>query len=348
MGLSALLLSAYLLTTPASTGQSALDLWARGQRSEAVEVERARLSATTAQASDWKRLAQWQLEIHQPKAALASAELGGDSCRSERGAALFRLTHYAESIPYLREDNLLEVLMLLDAREALQQFEEADALLTRALKRFGRQDARLLAADGRRWARQENWTSAVAAFRAALDVDPWEAEAQLGLGRALLRAGDRQAGLTAMARHRELRAQLDVLDHAVRAVDLQPMHGPNWTAVGAAEAGLGRLPQALAAYERAEQLCDDRQLVPNALRHSRLLLEAQRDSTAALQVLARAEQRSSDPRLVVRRADVLAESGRAREAVDLLEALARLRPQDEALLARLRTVRAQVQAEARK
>ena len=347
MGLSALLLSACLLATPATAGQSPLDLWASGQRSEAVEAERVRLNTATASASDWKRLAQWQLEIHQPKAALESAERGGESCRSERGAALFRLTRYAESIPFLQEDTLLEVLMLLDAQEAVQRFQDADAVLSRALERFGRLDARLLAADGRRWARQENWTRAVEAFQAALKLDPCEAEAQLGLGRALLRSGDRQGGLTAMQRHRELRAQLDVLDHALRGVDLQPMHGPNWTAVGEAEAGLGRVTRALAAYEHAERLCDERQLVPNALRHSRLLWETQGDPQAALRVLERAEQRCGDPRLPVRRADILAGTGRAREAIELLEALARSRPHDEALVERLKKVRAQAAPEAR-
>ena len=265
------------------------------------------------------------------RSALASAK--------ERGVALFLLARYAECLPLLDRSELLGALMAIDASEALQDHAGSDKELEQALGRFGRRDARLVAADGRRHARQENWTAARDAFRAALELDPCEAEAMLGLGRALLRSGAREEGLATMARQRELRAKLDVLDHALEAVDLQPMHGPNWTAVGEAEVGLGRLDRALRAYERAEALCDAAQLVPNALRHAKAA-RAAGGLDAARAVLGRARARSGDPRLVVREAELLADEGRVADAARLLEDLSARRPDDRALRERLEALRA--------
>lgn len=323
------------------SAQSADELWRAGRRIEAADQEAARLASGPAAPADWKRLANWQLELHRPAAALSSAERGGDPCRAERGSALFLLARYEECLPLLDPSTMQGALLAIDANEALRRFAAGDAALESAVKRFGRTDSRLLAAEGRMHARLERFPEAVRSFEAALQADPCDAEAQLGLGRALLRAGRKEEGLAAMARQRELRARLDVLDHALRAVDLQPMHGPNWTAVGDAEAGLGRVDRALAAYERAEGLSDPAQLVPNALRHARCLWETRRDYAAADAVLLRATGKSDDPRLVVRRADLCLDAGRATRAVQLLEELAARRPDDQALQARLGKARAQ-------
>ena len=323
----------------APRGDAAEEAWRAGRRLEALEQEEARLrKAPSPAATEWRRLALWQLELHRPAAALASAERCGAPCAEERGIALFLLARYAECLPLLDRGELQGALMAIDATEALLDFAESDRELDRALARFGRGDARLMAAEGRRRARQEDWTGAREAFRAALELDPCEAEAMLGLGRVLLRSGAREEGLATMARQRELRAKLDVLDHALEAVDLQPVHGPNWTAVGEAESGLGRLERALRAFERAESLCDAKQLVPNALRHAKAA-HAAGGLDAALAVLRRARARSDDPRLVVREADLLAEEGRASEALRLLEALAARRPDDQALKERLEALR---------
>ena len=317
--------------------------WRAGRRLEALELEEARLAKQPASApGEWARLAAWQLELHRPAAALASAQRCGTACTKERGIALFLLARYAECLPLLERGEPQGALMAIDACEARQDFAGSDRELDAALARFGRGDARLLAAEGRRHARQENWTTAVEAFRAALALDSCEAEAMLGLGRALLRTGARAEGLATMARQRELRAKLDVLDHALEAVDLQPAHGPNWTAVGEAEFGLGRLERALRAYERAEASCDAAQLVPNALRHAKAA-RAAGGLDAALAVLRRARARTDDPRLVVREADLLAEDGRLDESARLLEALAARRPDDRALRERLEALRAKLE-----
>lgn len=339
--LPALLAAAALAFGQASKTLDAPALWSAGRRFEAVDAEAARLAGTAAspRPEEWKRLAGWQLELHRPAAALASAERGGEACRAERGAALFLLARYEECLPLLERGTVEGALLAVDANEALQRFEASDAALSEAVKRFGRNDARLLAAEGRMHARLGRFDEAAASFRAALAADPCDAEAQLGLGRALLRAGRKEEGLEAMARQRELRARLDVLDHALRAVDLQPVHGPNWTAVAEAEAGLGRWQRAQDAFERAESLCDAQQLVPNALRHARFLWDSRRDFDGAQAVLVRATQKSDDPRLVVRRADLCLDAGRPAQAVELLEPLAARRPGDAALQARLAKAR---------
>lgn len=334
-------------TTPAQGGEprpvdAALEAWRAGRRIEALELEEARLAAARgSKPAEWRRLAGWQLELHRPASALASAERCGADCAKERGIALFLLARYAECLPLLDRGEAQGALMAIDAREALGDFAGSDRELDEALARFGRGDARLLSAAGRRHARQENWTDACAAFRAALELDPCEAEALLGLARALLRSGAREEGLSAMARHRELRKKLDVLDHALEAVDLQPMHGPNWTAVGEAEFGLGRLERALGAFERAEGLCDESQLVPNALRHAKAA-RAAAGLDSALAVLRRARARSDDPRLVVRESDLLAEEGSVAEAARLLEELVARRPSDRAARERLEALRAKL------
>jgi len=331
-----LVFAALVLGDPAPS--SAVDLWARGARLEAIDAARKEVEQDP-RPETWNRLVTWQLAVHRHRGALADAERCGAPCNAERAEALYRLGEYERAVPLLAERDPLACLWKIDALEALGRFAESDAVLDRARARVAL-DAQFLGAEGRRAARNGDFAAAERAFRAALDVDAFDGEARFGLGRALVGLGRKEEGLAALAEHRRLLPLLDGVEFARQSLDLGPVHAPNWTALGDAERALPRLDRAEAAYRRAAELGRPEELTANALRWSRLLLEDRGDVQAAVDLLVRTARETPDARLLVRAGDVLLAAQRPGEAVArFTEALA-LRPKDAEIAKRLAAARA--------
>lgn len=313
-------------------------LWNAGERAEAIVARRAELGQETGSA--WREVVSWQLAVHRPKQALEDAQRCGPPCDALRAEAFYALDDYAAAVPLFDESDALHALLKIDALEALSRFDESDAALARARERFGASDSRFHGCDGRRLARLGRHAQAVAAFRAALAVDPLDGEAIFGLGRALVASGERDEGLKVLGEHRRLVPLLDELEFARRSADLAPNHAPNHTAIGDAERALGRRDAARAAYARAEALGRGAELVPNALRLARLCSDDENDLEGALAALERAHARFADARLCVRRGDLLLAAARDAEALAAYEEAAKLRPNDGEIAKRLEAARA--------
>lgn len=321
--------------------KTAMELWTAGQRLEAIERLHAEIRAAKPPLGTplLVRAVGWQLEVHRYKEALADSIACGAPCDLARAEALYRLGEYAQAVTLLSSTDLDQLLMKIDALEALERFDESDAVLASAQKLLKTDDPRFLACDGRRHARRGEHAEAIAAFRRALALDPLYGEALFGLGRALVAHGDRDEGLKVLARHRELLPLLDQLDFARRAVDLAPAHAPNWTAVGDAERALGRIDAAQAAYEKGAALATNEQLVPNALRYARLLSDDRKDAKAAITMLERANERVNDVRLVVRAGDVARDADMRDLSITLYERALVLKPKDVEIQRRLDVAR---------
>jgi tetratricopeptide (TPR) repeat protein len=257
-----------------------------------------------------------------------------------RGRALSALGRFEQALEHLPRTDFASMCQRIDALEALGRIDEADGEIDQALALAAPNDARADELIGRRAARRGRFDEAVAAFRNALAKEPLDRAALFGLGQALVKSGKRDEGTRVLAEHRRLLPLLDQLDFAEQSLDLDPRNGPNYAALGDAERALGRIERAEAAYVRAEELAEPDQLVPIVLRHARLLAEDRRDIDGAVRVLEAAAQRTPDPRLLVRAGDLLAEAGRAREAVERLERALALRPQDAQIQRRLEAARA--------
>ena len=327
-----------LLLCQTAAPRTSADLWQAGLRDEAIERASADLARTPGDAALRRRLAEWEVAVHRYQAAIE--RLGPPTATPDplRGLALYRAGELAAALAHLDAREPDQALMRIDALEALGRFAESDAELAGARARL-KNDARLAACEGRRLARERRFADAAAAFRAALARDPFDGEALFGLGRALVQGGEREEGLQALARHRELVPLLDAVDFARRGVDLAPAHAPNWSALGDAERALGRLDRAEEAYRRAAELArEPEHVVANALRHARLLDEDQKDLEGALRVLDDAAKRADDVRLHVRAGDLLWASGDRRALAAFERALA-LRPDDVGLWKRIEAVR---------
>jgi tetratricopeptide (TPR) repeat protein len=317
------------------------DLWAAGRRIEAIERLHAEIAASknARESAPLVRVTAWELEVHRYKEALADALVCGAPCDLARAEALYRLGDYALAVTLLSSTDPDQVLMKIDALEALERFDESDAVLAAAQKIVSSEDPRFQACDGRRLARLGQPAAAIAAFRRAVARDPLYAEALFGLGRALVVNGERDEGLKVLQRHRELLPLLDQLEFARRAVDLAPAHAPNWTAVADAQRALGRLDLAQAAYERAAALATSEQVVPNALRFARLLSDDRQDAKAAITMLERAHERVKDARLLVRAGDIARNAGQNELAIALYERALVDKPKDAEIQKRLDAAR---------
>ena len=322
------------------TALDARSLWQQGAREEAVTERLRELAGHGAAGALRLALAGWELEIHRPAAALEQLVSLGKEADPLRGEAHYALAQYAEALPLLDEATTEHLLMKLDALEALQRFDESDAVLARALKGVGEHDARVWSAEGRRWARFDQQGKAIDAFRKALALDPCSGEALFGLGRALIAAGNQPEGLEVLARHRKLIPLLDQWDFARRAVDLAPLHAPNLAALADAERALGRLARAAELYARAVELARGaEQLVPIVLREARFLSEDKHDPTAALALLVKTAEGTPDARLLVRAGDLALEAKDAPRALELFERAQKLRPKDAEIEKRLAKAR---------
>ena len=314
-------------------------LWDEGRRLEAIAVLAERVAAAPDDGDLRLRLVRCEIAVHRYAAALEHAGPLGPGGRRERGLALFRLARYEEALAHLDRGTADDVLMVVDALEALGRMDAADAAVDDAARLCGAEDTAVLVLLGRRHDRHGRSEQAVAAFERALAADPVNGEALFGLGRSLVRAGRREQGLAVLERHRALVKVLDRLDEARRAVDLAPLHAPNHAALGDVERQLGRTDRAEAAYEQAYELAQDDELAVVALRLARLLREDRGNVDAAVELLRSAGERTGDPRPWVRAGDYRMEQGRAPEALRHYHEAERIRPGEARIRARIERAR---------
>jgi tetratricopeptide (TPR) repeat protein len=337
---SAILAAALLFCSSLQQAEDPEALWAAGKRAESIQVLTARLQANPDQEPLRTRLAEQQLAVHWYAAALETLAPLGDNAGALRARALFLLGRWEEAIPGLARDDPAQLLMRIEALEALGRDPEAEADLARARELLGEEDARLLVYQARAHARAGRWPEAIADFRRALESDPLDGAALFGLGRALISSGERDEGIAVLTRHRALTPLLDQLDFARRSLDLAPLHAANHAAVGDAERALGRIEAAQAAYARALELASGEELVPIALRQARLLAEDRTDVDAAVSALESAAARFPDARLFVRSGDLLLAAGRPVDAVQRYLRARELRPDDAQIAQRIEKARA--------
>ena len=315
-------------------------LWSSGRRSEAIQALAARLQSSPDQTELRLALAERQLAVHWYAAALETLEPVGAQGTALRARALYRLGRWEEALTLLSRDDPSEMLLRLEALEALDRGAEAESELAHASEVLGAQHPRLLVYRARAAARRERWLEAIADFRQAVEADALDAAALFGLGRALVAAGEREEGLAVLERHRALTPLLDQRDFAERGIDLAPMHAPNHAALGDAMRALGRLEEALAAYARALELAQGEELVPIALRQARLIAEDRNDVDGAVSALETAANRIPDARLYVRSGDLLMSAGRPMDAMQRFLRARELRPGDAQIERRVDAARA--------
>lgn len=310
--------------------------WQAGRREVSVDGLQQQLRQQGGDSSLVLLLAQRQLQIHRFAAALATAGELGPEGRSIRARAHYLLGHLEPALAALDPEDSAEVLMLVDIHEMLGHGPETEAALVQARAVLGANHPDLASAEGRAAARAGDHEAALAAFRRALAVDPDAHSAWFGLGRSLLQLGRRDEATAALARHHQLVPLMDQRDHALRAIDLAPLHSANHAQLGDVERSIGRLDRAEAAYRRAAELAVPAELTPVLLRHARLLSEDRGETAAAVALLDDAARITADVRLLVRAGDLLLADGQAGEALARYDAALQLRPGDSRILARRR------------
>jgi tetratricopeptide (TPR) repeat protein len=323
----------------AGAASDAAALWNQGKREDAVAAWAAELVRRPSDVELRWTLVRAELALHRNAAAFEHLAPLGAEADAVRGTALFRMARYEEALHKLRADDVEQLVMRIDALEALARFDEAEAAVGALATLAGDGDPRVTTARGRGLARKRKFDEAAAQFRRSLERDPCDAAALFGLGQALVRAGKREEGLRVLEEHRRVTPLLDQLDFAKRSVDLAPLHAPNHAAVGDAERALGRLELAEKAYARASELARGDEVVPVALRRARLFAEDRRDVARAVELLDEAAARAPDARLFVRAGDLLASDRRVDEALQRYESARKLRPSDAEIERRIAQVR---------
>ncbi|MFT7464498.1 MAG: tetratricopeptide (TPR) repeat protein [Pseudohongiellaceae bacterium] len=308
--------------------------WQAGHRERAVDALETQLEGNAEDTELWLLLAQRQLQVHRFEGALLSATPLGLAGRSLRAQAHYLLGHFELAIAELDPQAPSEVLMLVDAHEILGHGPETEAALLAARAVLGADNAQVAVAEGRAAARAGQHQRALVAFRRALAIDPFEHSAYFGLGRSLLQLGQKEDALAALARHRELVPLMDQREHALRAIDLAPLHAANHAQLGDVDRAIGRLDQAEASYRRAAQLASSSELTVIALRHARLLHEDRNQLSAAIEMLDQAALATGDIRLTVRAGDLLLANGQGRAALARFDLAQQARPTDTQIAAR--------------
>jgi tetratricopeptide (TPR) repeat protein len=274
------------------------------------------------------------MEAQRFAAALSTAAPLGPELDDLRARALYVLGRYDEALVLLRRDDPGQVLLLVDSLSALGRVDEARDALDAAGTLLGEQHARVLALRGRELAARGRHGEAVPLFRRALEQDPLDREALFGLGTSLVRSGEREAGLAALERHRELLPLLDERDFALQGLALDPGHADNLAVLGDIERRLGLVDGAEQRYRAALARAHSDNATPIALRLARLLAEERGDIDAAVALLDELGAHVPDVRLPVRAGDLLGEAGRWDEAVERYEQALALRPEDAQVRAR--------------
>jgi len=308
--------------------------WQAGRREASVDGLQRQLEDTGGDEALQLLLAQRQLAVHRFAAALATAEPLGPPGRGVAAQAHYLLGHYEQALLSLDPEDKTQVLMLVDTHEMLGHGQQTRDALALARAVLGPDHPALAVAEGRAAAREGQHEEALSAFRRALAVDPFDHTAMFGMGRSLLQLGRRDEATEALARHRELVPLMDQRDHALRAIDLAPMHAGNHALLGDVERAIGRIDRAEAAYLRAAELAEPGQLTPVILRHARLLHEDRGDLSGAVALLDQASHTTGDIRLTVRSGDLLLADGQARAALAHYELALQSRPKDEQLITR--------------
>ncbi|TAJ18651.1 MAG: tetratricopeptide repeat protein [Planctomycetota bacterium] len=316
------------------------ELWNAGRRAEAIARLDAGLAASRDPAADRVQLARWELELTRYEAGLKHLEGLGPEWNKLRGELNYRAHHYEPALALLDPADREHCLWIVDALEALERFDEADAALERAAALRGADDARVQSQRGRAYARDGRWKEALPCFEKAHAADALDAQALFGLGQALVRTGEEPRGLQLLDSHSKLLPLLDRLQFAQQGLALEPLSAPNHAAIGDVERDLARLvparrERAAAAYERALELAPNEQLVPIALRAARCYDEDFREPERAVALLVNCERRVADPRLAVRAGDLLAKAGRRDDALAAYRRGLALRPNDAQIRARL-------------
>ncbi len=311
-------------------------LWNSGKRREAIAQLEAAVQKDPDNTPLRVGLVERELAVHRYRSAWEHLQVQDAQLDALRGRTLYHLGRYEEALPFLGSGSEQNCLARVDALEALGRFDEADEALELAAQLLGAEHARICRLRGQSLARQGKHAEALAQFRSALALDPIDAQALFGLGRALLRTGEREAGLAALEQHRKLLPLIDRYDFALKSLDLDPLHAPNHAELAEVLGLLGQGERAIEAYERGLQLgTGAQQLSPIALRYARFLLEQRQDLPGARSVMQRVLERAIEVRLLVRAGDY---AGLARDwgaAVGYFERAAQLRPSDRAILERL-------------
>jgi tetratricopeptide (TPR) repeat protein len=336
----AALLLALAQSPPTAAPSTPSELWNAGRRAEAVARLEAGLATSRDANADKVQLARWELELTRYEAALAHLDGLGPEWNKLRGELEYRAHRYEPALAHLDASDREQCLWIVDALEALERFDEADAALDRAAALRGADDARVQCQRGRAFARDGRWKDALPCFEQAHAADPIEAQALFGLGQALVRSGEEKRGLELLERHRALLPLLDALQFAQQSLALEPLSAPNHAAIGDVERELARhapahRDRAAAAYERAIELAPNEHLVPIALRAARCYDEDFGDVERAVALLVRCEARVQDPRLPVRAGDLLAKAGRDDDALAAYRRGLALRPNDAQIRSRI-------------
>lgn len=329
-----------LIALALGPAQDAEALWRAGRRVEALAALEEEIRARPEDLALRQRLAERLLAVQRFSAALTHARALGPAGAGLRGEALYFLGRYDQALGELLEDDPRQLLLRAEALHKLGRSAEHAAAIEQAARALGEDDFRIQLLRARHAADSESWARAEQLYAAALAHEPFCAEAHFGRGRALLRLERGEEARAVLARHRALLPLLDQLEFAERGLALAPLHAPNEAALGDAWRALAAhdrsaLARARAAYERATALAAPEELVPIALRHARLLAEELRDAEAALELLASAAQRRADPRLEVRRGDLLVQLGRPSAARAAYERALELAPGDAQIRQRL-------------
>lgn len=324
----------------ASAPATPVELWNAGRRADAIARLEAGLATSRDAAADRVQLARWELELTRYDAALKHLDGLGPQWDKLRGELYYRSHRYEPALRRLDPADAEHALWIVDALEALERFDEADAALDRATALRGAGDARVQSQRGRAFARDGRWKEALPCFETAHKADPIDAEALFGLGQALVRSGDEKRGLELLEQHQRLLPLLDRLQFAQQSLALEPLSAPNHAAIGDVERELARTDtsrreRAAAAYERALELALPAQVVPIALRAARCYDEDFRDVDRAVALLVTCEARVPDARLPVRAGDLLAKAARRDDALAAYRRGLALRPNDAQIQARI-------------
>lgn len=343
-----LVLAVALACAPSVAQDPGAALWDAGRRAEAIDAWQAALSAAPTDSELRLRLTEAQLAVHRYAAALETAAPLGAEADRQCGLAYYRLGRWEEALAHLQRDPPLQLLMRIEAFEALGRAEEADLEIERAAESLGAEDVRVLGHRARSLARRGDDAGALEFFRRAHALDPYDPGALFGLGRALVAVGQREEGLARLEEHRALTPKLDALDFALRGVDLAPLHAANHAALGDAERELGRFEAARSAYGRGLDLAAPTEATPIALRCARLLAEDMDQLDAAVALLEQTGTKSGDVRNWVRAGDLLQGANRPLEAVQRYLKARELRPDDAAIEARIEAAHGAYRKEPRK
>lgn len=323
-------------------GNAATALWDSGQRLRAIATLQETLSENPQERGLARRLAEWQLAVHQYEAALTTAATLGDEGRSVKAHAFYALARYEESLAFFNLQDPLQILMRLDACEVLGKEELVLDSLQRAISVLGKDHPRVLIAEGSQKAREGLHDEAASLYEQVLLNDPYNLQALYGFGTALVRSGSREEGLALLSDHRRMLPLVDQLDHAYRSLDIAPHHAPNHALVGDALVKLGRFNEAHTAFSRAIDLATDESLVPITLRAARLASDQRDDVASALGLLGATWEQTSSTRIAVRAGDLLVGENRFREAVDWYQKADLSKPNDPQINDRLRLALEQV------